>query len=128
MADEKNDTSITFTYKHSKAFRVIKVDGAWGGATPRLDIQMAVYSERLAIPDFQEFAITDEGQLAPAPNHTEHQTKGPIREVEAMMSMSIPVARSIAAWLNSKADEIEGAIQAEMKRVAMIKKEDGDKK
>lgn len=121
-AEPKPKQTIVVTYRPSPRFRVIKVDGAWGGATPRLDIQMAVYSERLAIPDFEELDISGDGPLKSI--RIEHTTTGPIREVEAMLSMSVPVARSLAMWLTEKADSLEKALQEAMTKDAEVKIEE----
>ena len=53
MANEQGSVSIDqmrFFYLKNPAFRVVHVDGAVGGVTPRGRIPMAVYSERPAIP------------------------------------------------------------------------------
>ncbi len=43
---------IEFHYRKSNYFRVIKVNGAWGGLTPQADVQMSIFSERLPLPEY----------------------------------------------------------------------------
>lgn len=120
--NDKNASELQFTYKQSGLFRVIKVDGAWGGLTPRADIQMALYSERLAIPDSEVYEIVD-GNLGERKNEN-RRTAGPIREVEAMLSLSLPVARALSRWLADKADELESALTDQIQAAVNVAQEE----
>ena len=101
---DSNSNRLKFTYLKSNDFRVIKADGAWGGVTPRLEIQMSLFSERLPIPDFEE---VDVSETTIKSLRTETKTKGLIREVEAAVVLSSATARSLAKWLVDKADQID---------------------
>jgi hypothetical protein len=101
---DSNSNRLTFHYVKSNQFRVIRADGAWGGVTPRLEIQMSVFSERLPLPEFDEMDISE---VPAKPIRTGVKTKGLIREVESAILMSSSTARSLAQWLADKADQVD---------------------
>ncbi len=89
----------------SNYFRVIHVDGAYGGVTPTLDIHMAVYNERAPIPDLIVNKVSSETGLGDEIRR--EMKKGIVREVEVGLIMSASVAKSVIAWLQEKVDTIE---------------------
>jgi len=112
---------IEFHYRKSNYFRVIKVNGAWGGLTPQTDVQMSIFSERLPLPDLDEFEIS-EGQLAKQIRHI-NKTKGVIREVEATLTMTPDVAKSLGEWLIDKANQFEERLNAAIEQTKKEAKE-----
>jgi hypothetical protein len=99
---------IRFDYIKSNCFRVIRVDGAHGSPTPKGDaIQIALFSERNPIPQSEEYAITEQGNLG---ERLAQKTRGAIvREVEVEAILSIEMARLIEQWLHDKIAMIEKA-------------------
>ena len=113
MADDKDDGSpaagtalIPFHYIKSNHFRVVRADGAHGGVNPRLQVQMALYNERIPIPQKVIHRVLPNGTLDDAAVETIGRD-GFVREVEVEVLMDWPVARSLAKWLTEKADEAE---------------------
>ena len=103
---------IAFDYIKSSCFRVIRVDGAHGGITPRGDvIQIALFNERRPIPQREEYDIKD-GKLTGKSNVKQRDAF--IREVEVEALMSLDVARAIYTWLG---DNIELAEQIAKKGI-----------
>ena len=98
-------TKVKFTYAKCRFFRVIRVDGAWGGVTPQGEIAMSVYNERIPLPDFQEFSIGENGSLKLEKQDTTSQ--GILREVEAAISMRPEAALTMANWLLEKVTQFE---------------------
>lgn len=96
---------ITFHYIKSNFFRVIRVDGAYGGLSPHGDIHMAVYNQRQPIPVQTTNLITPDGKLGDESGKVARE--GIVREVEADINCSPHVARTIAKWLIEKADMAE---------------------
>ncbi|KPK75620.1 MAG: hypothetical protein AMJ79_10680 [Phycisphaerae bacterium SM23_30] len=96
---------INFDYIKSNHFRVIHVGGAHGGLGPKGNmIQMALFSERNAIPQRETYAI-DEGKLG---NLKESKGRDAIiREVEVEVLMDLNTATAIRNWLNDKIKQIE---------------------
>jgi hypothetical protein len=101
---------LHFTFNKSSLHRVIKVDGVWGGMTPKSDIQMAIYSERLPIPDTQVIEIDEAGQAKTI--RQTGTTKGLIREVEATLTMPPQVARAIGEWLIERSNEFDALLDS----------------
>jgi hypothetical protein len=113
MPDEATETgvdaaaleAIRFHYIKSRSFRVIHVDGAIGGLTPRGYIHAALYSERRTIPQITEQEVLPDGQLGkPKPvSSKEHVT----RDMEADLILDARTARELGSWLMARADELE---------------------
>lgn len=106
--EQEKPPTLKFSYKRSRDFRVIKVDGAWGGLTPRGDIVMSVFNERLPIPESDEYEISEEGTLGKRINQVTNTT-GIIREVEAAISLRPEVALTLGNWLLNKVEQFEKA-------------------
>jgi len=101
----KTGQEITFEYIKSNYFRVIHVDGAHGGITPKArGIQMAFFCERQPIPQEETFLV-EEGRLE-GPTDRKGRT-GIIREVEVEVVMDLPTAKAIKDWLQSRIDQID---------------------
>ena len=106
MADQIPSQQVLFHYIKSNEFRVIHADGAVGGLTPRLWVQMALYSERIPIPQRQVFQVAEDGTVNDPP--LEVETKGGIvREVEAEVLMDINTAKALARWLDAQVAKAE---------------------
>src|SRR5713226_7895194 len=94
-------TQIKFDFIKSNYFRTIHADGVWGGVNGHLDVAMAFYSERPAIP--QQIVVSIEnGKLG---NELEDKRVGRdavIRDVEISVTMNIEVARSFRQWLDER--------------------------
>jgi len=107
MADEKQ--TVEFHMIKANNFRVIHVDGAFGGPTPMGQISAAIYSERPPIP----LKIVQEVTGTGLGDEVQRSTRsGFVREVEAELRMSANTARSLAEWLNQKADAIEDLVSS----------------
>jgi len=97
---------IQFDFIKSNYFRTIHADGVWGGVNGHLEIVMAFFSERPAIP--QQITVPIEnGQLG---NEIEGKRVGRdavIRDVEISVSMNVEVAKSFRQWLDERIKTIE---------------------
>lgn len=108
--EQSGPSSVTFHYIKSGLFRVVHVDGAWGGATPRGHITMSVFSERGPIPQRLVHQINDDGTLG---KQVESASKsGLIREVEVELVMDLEAARGISDWLARNIKSLEAAQEA----------------
>ncbi len=111
--EQENKPVLRFNYFKSKDFRVIKVDGAHGGLTPRGDIVMSVFNERLPIPDSDEFEISEEGGIGKQIK-SDSKTKGIVREVETTLALRPDVALSLGKWLLDKVSQFEKAFDIKL--------------
>src|ERR1700687_3807054 len=84
---------IKFDFIKSNYFRTIHADGVWGGVNGHLDIAMAFYSERPAIP--QQITVpVENGRLGHELEDKRVGRDAVIRDVEIAVTMNIEVARS----------------------------------
>jgi hypothetical protein len=103
MTEKIEKQKVSFRYKISSNFAVYAIDGVHGGLTPKGDIMMNVFHERRAIPKKTVYELNPDGSLGEIIEKEEK--KSIIRDVPFGLSMSPDTARSLAKWLNQKADE-----------------------
>jgi hypothetical protein len=101
---------VEFRFLKSTAFRVIHVDGAWGGVTQRGDIHMVLYSERPSIPDALFNELTPEGKIGAEIPEAAKGSEGIVREVEVDAIMTLNTAKALHIWLTNKISYLENAI------------------
>ncbi len=113
MAEEKEKTkpvlpdSIDIHYIKGNFFRIIQVDGGYGGITPRGLIHLDLFNERAPIPVVQKFRIDNEGNLSDEVIEDRISKQGLIREVEVGIVFNISTAKSIKKWLEDKISQLE---------------------
>jgi len=106
MTEEK-PTRIKFHYIKSSQFRVVHVDGFIGGPTPRLDLHVAIFSERAAIPQQIEHVVKEDGSLGEEIAANRIGKDGIVREVEFDAVMDLDVAKAFQKWLGEQIMTIE---------------------
>ena len=97
--------TVRFNYIKSNFFRVVHVDGAYGGLAGRGYITAAIYNERRAIPSVTESTLSPEGQFSEE-NILESKTDI-VREVEVELIFDLVAAKQFAEWLRQKAEMME---------------------
>lgn len=108
--DEQTPEQVRFFYIKSNHFRVVHVDGAHGGLTPSGLIQMALFNDRIPIPQqtLHPVTVTDAGKKLGAELQDERVARdGIVREVEVEALMAISVAKTLHTWLGDKIAEWE---------------------
>lgn len=116
--------TIKFDYLKTTQFRNIHVDGAVGGLAPNGNIQMAVYSERPAIPQQTTQKIDEKGVLAEEVMGARVTRGAVVRELEANLIIDVNTATQIVQWLQGKIDQF---IELQEKAIQEMKeKEDSD--
>ena len=101
---------ITFHYIKSNQFRVIHVDGVHGGPSPRGQLQMAFFNERLPIPQQVTHTVDEARELGPEVLDERIGKEGIVREVEVELLLNLDVAKSIHKWLGDKIGQVEKLI------------------
>src|SRR5688572_25870540 len=101
----KPGETIQFDYVKSNYFRVVHVDGAFGGVGANLNINMAIWSQRNALPQQVTHTITAAGTLGDEVREARVTKEGIVREVEANLVLDIATAESLARWLTKKVEE-----------------------
>lgn len=97
-------TKVKFHYIKSNSFRVVHVDGAFGGLTPAGLIFVSLYSERGAIPQTMVHDVTEAGQVGAERQEERVGKDGIVREVEVGATMSVETATNFVKWLQEKID------------------------
>jgi hypothetical protein len=103
--EQEGVPNVNITYHKSGLFRVIKADGAWGGMSPRGDIVMSLFNERIAIPTRQTFSVAEDGGLDLIEEARDSDFIA--REVEVAVSMRPEAALIISGWLMNKVRQFE---------------------
>jgi hypothetical protein len=107
-------TSVKFHFIKSPLFRVLHVDGAYGGVGPHGHIHMAVFNERTAIPQLVEHEISPTGQLGKELDRVSKD--GVIRELEGDLVFDVETAKALVVWIKDKIDTIEQSKNALQKK------------
>ena len=89
---------VSFHYIKSNLFRVVHVDGAIGGASPRGLIQINFYSERQPIPKQTVHALVDD-KLGEEIRERRISRDGIVREIEVGAMLDLNGAMSLYVWL-----------------------------
>ncbi|HXP88146.1 MAG TPA: hypothetical protein VN841_25675 [Bryobacteraceae bacterium] len=97
---------IKFDFLKSNYFRSIHADGVWGGINGHLEVVMAFFSERPAIPQQITLPIKD-GKFGDELENKRVGRDAVIRDVEVSITMNVEVARSFRQWLDEKIKAIE---------------------
>lgn len=108
---KENPPHIDVGYSKGPSFRTIRVDGAWGGVTPKRDIFMALWSERPSIPDRVRYEIVNDALGAEHPEFDSESGVRIMRDVEIGLSMDKATANVLIDWLKTKVFELESAEQ-----------------
>ena len=106
---DSTPSQVKFDFIKSNYFRSIHADGVWGGINGHLDLVMAFYSERPAIPQQITVPIKD-GKLGDELEDKRVGRDAIVRDVEVSVSMSVEVAKHFRQWLDDKikiAEEIK---------------------
>jgi hypothetical protein len=122
-------TKIRFHYIKSNGFRVVHVDGAHGGITPRGTIFAAIFSERAAIPEMTVHPISAEGTLGEESREERKAREGIVREVEIGLMMDLHAAEGLHQWLGEKIATLkEAAAKASEAKVGEARQKVGEVK
>jgi hypothetical protein len=111
---ENQPSTVTFHYVKSNLFRVVHVNGAFGGLSPDGNMFIALYSERAPLPDVTVQKIEDNGQIGAELVEQRQSSGGIVREMEVGLAMDIRTARIFRDWLTERidlADKITAGMQ-----------------
>lgn len=106
-AKESGPAEISFEFIKSAFFRVISVEGAFGGLSPTgRSIHMAIFSERRPIPRKTVHPLMDDGSLGEELKDRRESRESFVREIEADLVLDLPTAIGVHQWLGNKIQEL----------------------
>lgn len=109
-AEADQDTSerkIAFDMIKSNFFRVIQVEGAFGGISPHALLRIALFNERFAIPKHMEHVLAPDGTVGRELRSARDGRDAVVREVECELVMTLESARTLHRWLGDKIKDLE---------------------
>ena len=96
-----------FDFIKSPLFRVIHMDGVFGGMTPRGDLFLSFFSERFPIPTTIVHEIKSTGEVGEEIRSEREGRKSIIREVEVGVHVDLEVAKTFVTWLGRQIEAAE---------------------
>lgn len=102
---------LKFDFIKSNGFRVIYVDGVWGGIRPDLTFHMSLYNERHAIPRSITVDLDPENLTAGQVVEVEKR-EAVVREVEVCAIIDMSTAKALKDWLEAHIEEAEQRLKA----------------
>lgn len=91
---------ITFRFEKDPEYRIIVANGAWGGITPRGELNFDLFFEHVETPEEISYMTTPDG-LGPEV-HREPQPAPITREAMVGVVMTVDNAENFAKWILEK--------------------------
>jgi hypothetical protein len=105
MEEPTTPSTLSFFYEKAGAFQTFHVDGAFGGISQRLYINMAVFAERGPIPRRTDYELEANGKLGR--EVARDGKKGILRELQCNLMMDYRAASVVHKWLGEKLAELD---------------------
>jgi hypothetical protein len=106
----KAPKEIVFDYIKSNLFRVIPIDGAFGGLSPNgREIRMALFNERRPIPQKTVHPLGTDGNIVGENRGKRTGRTGFVREVEVDVVLDFQTAINLQVWLQDKIEQMAKA-------------------
>lgn len=104
--------TISYDYIKGNNFRVIHVNGVFGGTAPRPgSIHMSIFNERWPIPKSTTSQFSPEKGVGKEILEERISRDSVVREVEVLLVMDIDVAIRMRKWLDDKIKTIQELIE-----------------
>jgi len=103
MASDKD--KVKFHYIKGNFFRVVHVDGVFGGLSPSGDVFASIFSQRPPIPTLTVQPVKEDGQLGDELISERATKDGLVREVEIGLVIRPDVAEVLIKWLQEKVEQ-----------------------
>ena len=96
---------VKFYYIKGNDFRVIHMDGVFGGLSPTGDIFMSIFSQRPPIPTMTVQPVKENGELGDELMSERTVKDGLVREIEVGVALRPEVAEVLIKWLQEKVEQ-----------------------
>lgn len=104
----KEKSKLKFKYVVPDNLRDLYVNGLWGGVTPRAEIHMQFYNERIPIPNLVTCEVGEKGKLS----EVDRDIGGDVvRVVQSSLVMDYSTAVAVRDWLNDRIKLVEAEIK-----------------
>ena len=103
MKNVETPNKIRFRFKKDDNYRIVPVNGIWGGPTPRGDIRVDFFHESQSLPEVVEHEMTPEGTLGKELGQRSPEIQ---RTVSVGIILTVEQADSIGRWLQKKALDV----------------------
>lgn len=100
-----NPDKIKFHYIKGQFFRVVHVDGVFGGLSPTGEISASLFSQRPPIPQLTVQMLKSENELGDEIVAERVSKDGIVREMEVSLVLSPQVAEAFAKWLMERVEQ-----------------------
>ena len=109
----QNKPELKFKYIFDYGYNPVYVNGAHGGVSPRGELVMNFYLERMALPESITHEINPNGTIgkesAAEPDDLAHSM---VRFIESGVVMNYQNAKELHLWLGERIKELEALEQA----------------
>ena len=95
---------VKFHYIKANGFRVVHMDGVFGGLSPTGDIFMSIFSQRPPIPQITVQPVKENGELGDELVSERTVKEGLVREIEVGIAVRPEIAETLIKWLQEKVD------------------------
>jgi hypothetical protein len=103
--DNKNSQTVKFIYNKTANYRTYSVDGVYGGISPKGNLFIELFTEKLPTAETITYQLLDNGNIGK--EIEKKQDVGIVREIEGGLYLDLKTATVIADWLNNKVNEFK---------------------
>ncbi|HZX13164.1 MAG TPA: hypothetical protein VFF49_02040 [Thermodesulfobacteriota bacterium] len=110
-SEKKIPKEVEYKFEKADGYRVIHVNGVWGGVTPHGEIKIELFSESPTNPDLVIHEVTAEGQVGQEIERIPKLISNRltiVREIHIGAIISPDTAESIANWLLNTVKQARG--------------------
>lgn len=100
------ELTVNYYFTQTPDYRVIHVDGAFGGPTPQGNLFLGLFSEHFPLPERVSHHIAGGKLSDELPEHRVTRD-GIIREVEVGVVMDLQAAKALHDWLGANIKAVD---------------------
>lgn len=112
---------VKFHYLKANDFRVVHMDGVFGGLSPTGDIFMSIFSQRPPIPQITVQPVKENGELGDELIEERTVKEGIVREIEVGIAVRPEIAQTLIKWLQEKVDQYN-SLKSQQRQLEQEKK------
>jgi len=117
VVEKSNPKSVRYTYVNAPDYKVVYVNGVYGGSTSKGELRFDFFQEFTSLPDEEIRKVSAEGKILPPESEGIPEEIEFIRESKMGIIITIGFARKLHEWLGSKLSDFE---QMEAERALII--------